>query len=59
MAAGSRLSVVTSIPTQPANATGCIIISPPGEALGIRLKLCKNLSRKIHITGTPISIVGP
>jgi len=56
MAAGSRLSVVTSIPVQPAKATGCKSRSPFGGALGIRLKLCKNLSRIFHITGTPISL---
>jgi len=58
MAAGNRLNVVTSSPIQPAKATGCKRRSPPGGALGIRVKLFRNLSRIFHITGTPIVLAG-
>ena len=51
MPMGIRLSMVTSMPSQPAKATGCGVISNPGLFVGLGGGVINNVARKSNNRG--------
>ena len=57
MAAGSKLSIVTTIPAHPAQVIGCKSRTPFGGAWGIKSKPERTRSKRIQLVGIKFNVV--